>query len=875
MNTRKQISFIIFAIIPTYYSLLYALAGERERLEKAHQFFQTGNYEKALIEFEKAAQEKKLAVEAYLGLGRVFVQTGEYAKAEEIFQRALSLSPENPEALSLLGDLFARIGRYEEARSNFEKALELDPNHLLSRLKLGIMQWEWGEKRLARQTLQYFVSYYQSRPGLSAHELNLIARACIYLDRFRDANDLFHEATKSDQSLWQAYIPWGNLFLSKYNIPDARSVFEDALAINPNAAEAHLGLAKCFRSSNFEEATKAAEQALAINPNLIEAHNFLAELDIAVADYEAALEKLEASLQINPNSLTSRTLRAVCFFFLRDDKKFKGEEEKILSINPKYGDLYFQIAEVLSKRYLFKESVEYYKKALELDPEHWAARAGLGTSLSRLGKEEQAKIELEAAFARDPYNKYVGNLLTLFDSFPRYKTHSSERFILRMHEKDDAILSKYAAELVEESLSYLGSKYPVDWSEPVVVEIFPEHDDFAVRCFGLPGAQAFLGICFGNVVAMDSPSARTKGDFTWGETLWHELVHVTHLRLTENRIPRWLAEGIAVYETATARPYWYMNLDLPFITAFRNNYLLPLKELDAGFNRPRSPGQVSLSYFQAFTVVEFIAEKYGREKLLDTFPEFKSGKETAEVIQAVFGKTIDVLDGEFKNYVREKYKLEDVDYAYDSREAAAHAEAPGYLSKKIVESPNNPFLNLQFGLYYKKKGEPDKAIPYLEKTKKLFPRFVQHNNPYEILAEIYLEQGLKEKAIEELKSYTSLNGKDLKALTMLSDLCMETKDYDCAVEALTKAVYISPFDSGVHKKRGSAYLAQNRIEEAIQEFQILLHTHPSDLAGAHCDLAYAYLQAGKKSEAKKSALNALEIAPNYERAQEILLACVE
>ncbi|MFQ5822825.1 MAG: tetratricopeptide repeat protein [bacterium] len=873
MNPNKQNSLVICFLFAAFASNL--LAFQDNKIQKAYQLFQAGNYEKAIVQFEKAAKQKSLALEAYLGLGRVLMEIGEYAEAEETLQRAMAIYPEHPEALTLLGDIFKRTGRYKKARLNYEKALKRYPNHLSSRLNLGIMQWEWGEKKAARQTLRYFISYYQSHRSLNANELNLVAQAYVYLDRFRDANDLFFDAIKADSNLWQAYIPWGNLFLSKFNIPDAQSVFQDALKINPNSAEAHLGLAKCLLNSSFEKAVQAVEQALSINPNLIEAHNFLAELEIAVGDFKTALEKLEAPLNINPNSLTSRSLQAVCFYFLGDAKKFRNEEEKILSLNPKYGDLYFQIAEVLSKRYLFKESVEYYQKALAIDPDHWAARAGLGTSLSRLGKEKQAKMELEAAFTKDPYNKYVGNLLTLFDSFPQYKTHHSERFILRIHEKEDPILSEYAKDLVEESFSDLSRKYTIDWSDPVVVEIFPEHDDFAVRCFGMPGAQAFLGICFGNVVAMDSPRARTKGDFVWGETLWHELVHVTHLRLTENRIPRWLAEGIAVYETSTAKPYWNMNLDLQFIAALRNKLLLPLKELDAGFNRPTSPGRVTLSYFQASKVVEFIVEKYGHQKLLETFPEFKAGKDTPQVIQTVFEKNIDIFDKEFKNYIKDKYNFEEVDYSYDPQELAAHTDEPEYLSNEIAESPNNLFLNLQFGMYYKKKGEPDKAIPYLKKAKELFPGYVQKNNPYVLLAEIYLEKGLKEKAIEELLMYTSLNGKDLKALKILSDLCLEMKNYSCTVEALKKANYISPFESDIHKKLGSAYLSENRFEDAIREFQILLLTKPQDLAGAYCDLAYAFLQAGRKSEAKKSALNALEIAPNYERAQEILLACVE
>jgi Tfp pilus assembly protein PilF len=49
---------------------------------------------------------------------------------------------------------------------------------------------------------------------------------------------------------------------------------------------------------------------------------------------------------------------------------------------------------------------------------------------------------------------------------------------------------------------------------------------------------------------------------------------------------------------------------------------------------------------------------------------------------------------------------------------------------------------------------------------------------------------------------------------------------------------------------------------------------PVDRAAAYTDLAESYFAGGKKAEAKKQTLAALEIAPSYERAQELLLKLV-
>ena len=67
----------------------------------------------------------------------------------------------------------------------------------------------------------------------------------------------------------------------------------------------------------------------------------------------------------------------------------------------------------------------------------------------------------------------------------------------------------------------------------------------------------------------------------------------------------------------------------------------------------------------------------------------------------------------------------------------------------------------------------------------------------------------------------------------------------------------------------------NQPDAAAREFRAVLALGPVDEAAAHTDLAESYLKEGKRAEAKKQTLAALEIAPTYERAQGLLLKLVE
>ena len=62
--------------------------------------------------------------------------------------------------------------------------------------------------------------------------------------------------------------------------------------------------------------------------------------------------------------------------------------------------------------------------------------------------------------------------------------------------------------LLSRARKTLCEKYGVTITEPVIVEIFPQHKEFAVRTFGLPGADGLLGVCFGRVITANSPASQ-------------------------------------------------------------------------------------------------------------------------------------------------------------------------------------------------------------------------------------------------------------------------------------------------------------------------------------------------------------------------------
>ena len=178
------------------------------------------------------------------------------------------------------------------------------------------------------------------------------------------------------------------------------------------------------------------------------------------------------------------------------------------------------------------------------------------------------------------------------------------------------------------------------------LEVYPNHEDFAVRTLGMPGLGA-LGVTFGYVVAMDSPSGRKPGSFHWASTLWHELSHVYVLSATKHRVPRWFTEGMAVHEETAASPEWGDRLGPEVIAAIKEKKLLPVAQLDRGFVRPAYPGQVVVSYFQAGRICDYINREWGYAKLLAMMHDFARGTPTPEVIEKQLGIKPEEFDKRF------------------------------------------------------------------------------------------------------------------------------------------------------------------------------------------------------------------------------------
>ena len=125
-----------------------------------------------------------------------------------------------------------------------------------------------------------------------------------------------------------------------------------------------------------------------------------------------------------------------------------------------------------------------------------------------MGEETEGWRLADEVQRADGYDVAANNLVTLRDVLGKFQTLTNEHFVLRMHPREAALYGRRALELLERARTRLCLSYGIEFSKPVLVEMFHEEKDFAVRTFGMPENDGFLGVCFGHVITANSPGAR-------------------------------------------------------------------------------------------------------------------------------------------------------------------------------------------------------------------------------------------------------------------------------------------------------------------------------------------------------------------------------
>jgi tetratricopeptide (TPR) repeat protein len=407
------------------------------RKNLAISYFNCGEYDLAVPEFEQLTQTPGVAPTAYLFLGMIAEKRKQIDKAVALLEKSGELLYQQPLALLVFarslyelhqsekgalvlklldkipgvsaadfyqaGLLYSRHGQYSDALQDFEKARNLDSG-------LGDIDYyrafvldELGQPREALNVLRALAS---RRPD--ARSLNLLGHVAQEIGDTQLAIQAFYHAAELKPEMEENYLDYSALCMNSENYTLSLDILDAGLAHIPHSYRLLIQkgavLDKLTRRKEAEEVFRSAMR--------LQDDNRVAMISLAVAQAhdhrpDEASETLSKAIERYPGDAYMRYFYGSVLFQLAQRQGMKpemaeharNELERAIQLNPAYADAYFQLA----KTYLDTDpmkAAEQLEACLRRKPDHYPAELQLARLYMKMGKQAEGEQLLRKA-ARD------------------------------------------------------------------------------------------------------------------------------------------------------------------------------------------------------------------------------------------------------------------------------------------------------------------------------------------------------------------------------------------------------------------------------------------------------------------------------------------
>ena len=885
-------------------------------LEYARDLVMSGAYEEASAAYIQLAQEPPHALPAKLGLARCQLETGDYAAARATLE--LLNADYSADWHYALAELLLRLGDYEDVLAHARAAVKLKRGHARARLLLAQTLELRGRRDEAIEAYRWFEEQVKGRASLPPDPVWITHTALGFMrysilteqDVARRTHHVLNQMLQMaygrlDRSYWPARIAAADLLRAKYNDDEedgSVSDYRGALRINSKLPEAHVGLGRVALDSwEFEKAQREAELALAANPNFAPALYLLAETRLLERRYPEAREFCDRALDINPNDLHALALAAATAACQDNEAELATLRQRVEALNPRCASFYGALGLAYSGLRRYPVSERYLLQAIEFEPTDANARTELGLMYMQWGEEEKARSALDAAWRLDPFNDRTKYTLELLDGLESFARHETEHFIIKYDEGHDPGLGLFLGGFLENIYPQITSDYDFEPPQKTIIEVFPTHREFGVRITGRPWIHT-VGACTGRVIAVDAPRAsiELQGPYNIAQVLRHEFTHTVTLAATDNRIPHWYTEALAVSQEDAPRTFaWWEQL----ADAVRRDRLFPIDRLNWGFIRPQRPGDRTLAYAQSEWVAEYIVERFGYDNLNTMLKMFRAGTSQTQIFAQLFNQSEAEFDRDFATWARGQVERHgfnlippedpsalraavdatpddaklwgrlaraqyDVDNTEKALEAARHAlefdehnvDGLEITTWVLAEEARTEEDDVRRKLYQ------DEILPLLERLAVADP--TNWTAP-KMSALIYLARKEYDAAIPQLERLQRLCPLDPTSWSGLGGIYFKRDDYDKALPQLLEVARIEAHDAEVPAQIAKIFRTRGQLPDALYWYRRTLDVNPVD-AELQQALAETCMLAGQTGAALQAYLILTKVEPtkakNFEQA---------
>ncbi len=296
-----------------------------------------------------------------LSVARDDLDRGHAAEAIAILQPLAAAHPPLKGAAHELGLAYYRTGKLLQAAQAFTQAEKEDPTDM--------------------ESVQMH--------GLTLYRLGQPAAAIPYLERVRQ----WMPNANADAS----YV-LGLCYLNSQQYDNARKTFAAQFQVAPDSGAAYLFLGNMLMQANLPElAAKAAEQALKITPKLPLAHFMIGEVYLYKSNVTGALQEFEQERALNPTYPATYDRLGDAYTRIGKYQQAQQALSKAIALDTSSTGPFILMGKVLLRTGDAPTAAMYLRHAEKMDPGNYITHTLLSQAYRRLGKEEDARREIDIA----------------------------------------------------------------------------------------------------------------------------------------------------------------------------------------------------------------------------------------------------------------------------------------------------------------------------------------------------------------------------------------------------------------------------------------------------------------------------------------------